>query len=65
MNQLFSGITFIVLGILLLLFYNKASQKQRESSFFEKPYLKNAGIGFILFGVYYIFMYVTRNGGTL
>ena len=54
MNQLISGITLIVLGTVLILFYSSQAKKQSESPLFEKPYLKNGGIGFVLFGVYYL-----------
>jgi hypothetical protein len=29
-------------------------KKQTENTIFEKPYLKNGGIGLVLFGVYYL-----------
>jgi hypothetical protein len=48
MNQLFAGATFIVLGIILLIIFNKAQKNQRESTALQAPYLKNGGIGFRL-----------------
>ena len=59
MNQLFSGFTIIALGIVLLVVYNKKTKSQKESTTFQTPYLKNAGIGFILFGLYYLTKYFT------
>jgi hypothetical protein len=54
MNQFFSGLAMIMLGLILILFYNKQSKKQPDHALFEKPYLKNGGIGLILFGLYYL-----------
>jgi hypothetical protein len=58
MNQLISGVTMIILGTILIVFYNRQSKKQPENSLFEKPYLKNGGMGFILFGIYYLLRFV-------
>lgn len=54
MNQLISSMSLIVLGTVLILFYNSQVKKKPESPLFEKPYLKNGGIGLVLFGVYYL-----------
>ncbi len=58
MNQLFAGGTMIVVGVVLLVFYNNASRAQNENTTFQTPYLKNGGIGFLLFGLYYLFRYL-------
>jgi hypothetical protein len=57
MNQILSGSVFIVLGITLLIMFNRAKKTERESTALQKPYLKNAGIAFILFGIYYLSKY--------
>lgn len=57
MNQLFSGCTFIALGIVLLIVHNRATTTQRENTAFQSPYLKNGGIGFLFFGLYYLGRY--------
>jgi len=59
MNQLFSGITIIALGIVLLVVYNRKTKSQKENTTFQTPYVKNLGIGFILFGLYYLTKYFT------
>jgi chromate transport protein ChrA len=60
MNQLYSGVTIIALGIVLLVVYNKKTKSQKENTTFQAPYLKNVGIGFILFGLYYLTKYFTN-----
>lgn len=60
MSQLFAGFTFIVLGIVLLVIYNKATKSQKENTTFQTPYLKNGGIGFLLFGLYFLVRYFTN-----
>jgi hypothetical protein len=56
MNQLSAGGIMIVLGIVLLVFYNK-DMAQKENTRLQTPYLKNGGIGFLLFGLYYLARY--------
>jgi len=51
MNQLLSGLTMITGGIILIVFYNKQVKKQPDNSLFERPYLKNGGVGLIIFGI--------------
>jgi hypothetical protein len=60
MYHLISGATLIVLGIGLLIFYSWSARQQKERTAFEKPYLKNGGIGFILFGLYFISQYFVK-----
>jgi hypothetical protein len=60
MTQLFAGCTFIVLGTVLLVIYNKAIKTQKENTTFQTPYLKNGGIGFLLFGFYFLVRYFTN-----
>lgn len=59
MNQLFAGAAMIVMGIVLLITYNRAARTQKENTTFQAPYLKNGGIGFLLFGLYYLVRYLT------
>jgi hypothetical protein len=47
----------IVLGTVIILIYNSQAKKRPESPYFEKPYLRNGGIGVVLFGVYYLLRY--------
>jgi hypothetical protein len=54
MTQLVAGSTFIVLGIILLVIYSKATKSQKENTTSQTPYLKNGGIGFLLFGLYFL-----------
>lgn len=60
MNQLFAGAAMIVMGIVLLVVYNRAAKAQKENTTFQTPYLKNGGIGFLLFGLYYLLRYFTN-----
>lgn len=60
MNQLISGVTLLILGAVLLVFYSRNAKRQKEATTFETPYLKNGGIGFILFGIYFLIRYFTN-----
>jgi chromate transport protein ChrA len=60
MSQLFAGATFIVLGVVLLAIYNKASKSQKENTRFQTPYLKIGAIGFLLFGLYFLVKYFSN-----
>ena len=62
MHQLMVGIAFMAMGIILIVVYRRMATKEKESSYFEKPYLKNGGIGMILFGIYYISKYLMEGG---
>jgi hypothetical protein len=44
----------------LLVVYNNAARTQKENTIFQTPYLKNGGIGFILFGFYYLMKYFMK-----
>ena len=57
MNQLLSGFTMIVVGVVLLIVYKRAAKNQREDTALKAPYLKNGGIGFLFFGFYYLVRY--------
>jgi hypothetical protein len=57
MNQLFAGGTMIVVGVVLLVISINASKTQKENTALQTPYLKNGGIGFLLFGLYYLTRY--------
>lgn len=57
MSQLFAGFTFIVLGIVLLVISIRSTKTQKENTIFQTPYLKNGGMGFLLFGLYYLARY--------
>jgi len=50
------GLTFILIGTISIIVYFKQSKKG-TNPIFEKPYFKNAGISFILFGIYYLASY--------
>ena len=56
MNQLFAGAAMIVLGGVMLVIYNR-SVKTHENTAFQTPYLKNAGVGLILCGLYFLAKY--------
>ena len=57
MNQLLAGITLIVLGVVLLIVSAKSARTRQENATTQTPYLKNGGIGFVLFGLYYLLRY--------
>jgi hypothetical protein len=57
MNRLLTGIALTVLGIILLVANHRATKSQNESAF-QSPYMKNAGIGFVFFGVYFLLKYL-------
>jgi hypothetical protein len=56
MNQILAGSTMIALGAVMLVIYNR-SIKAQENTAFQTPYLRNAGVGFILFGLYFLAKY--------
>ena len=60
MNQLFAGGAMIVMGVVLLLVYYRAARSQKENTTFQTPYMKNGGIGFLLFGLYYLLRYFSN-----
>ena len=63
MNQLYVGITLVVLGIILsVIRFKGAAEQPGESTTSGKPYLKNAGIGLILIGIYYLVRYLISLG---
>jgi hypothetical protein len=57
MNQLFAGIALTVLGIILFVANYRATKSQNENAF-QSPYMKNAGIGFVFFGIYFLLKYL-------
>jgi hypothetical protein len=58
MLQLLIGFTMIALGAILLLIHFRSPKAQKENNAFEIPYLKNGGIGFVIFGIYYLIRYL-------
>lgn len=54
MNQLLVAGVFVILGIILLVVHHRKEKSKDEKAIGEIPYLRNAGYGFILFGIYYL-----------
>lgn len=52
------GLLMMALGGILLIVHKSRTKSDKESTSLEKPYLRNAGIGFILFGIYYLVDYL-------
>ena len=57
MNQILAGLGCLVVGIVMLIFHYSTSRGQRENTALQTPYLRNGGVGFIIFGLYYLLRY--------
>ena len=58
MRQLSLALFLITFGIVLIVRYQRAVRAQQESQPPVKPHLRNAGVGLILFGLYWVVGYV-------
>jgi len=62
MNLLIGGCLTFILGCILVIMHRN-QVKRKESYDLGKPYLRNLGIGFILFGIYNLVEYILFRKG--
>lgn len=61
MIQLVTGILSLIMVVGLSVFVTLEARAQKENEAFQQPYLKKAGMGMILFGIYFLIMYMAKN----